>query len=145
MYLSYLRSLLKYDWIRHGVFEVAEQLSLNTFFNKLLHDIFGLRGVFLASKSLNDLWGQKESCPCLSFEKLQWNKFFNRTRGLTVNRAISPSGLSWIINKIILSITTEISKFQKWSKLQTWVFHSNRSTLMNSREYWISLFWFSIT
>ena len=30
--------------------------------------------------------------------------FFNRTYGLIVNRAISPSGLSWIINKILEKI-----------------------------------------
>ena len=35
LYLSYLRSQLKSDWIRQGGFEVAEQLSLKTFFNKL--------------------------------------------------------------------------------------------------------------
>ena len=48
MYLFYLRSYLKSDWICQGVFEVAEQLWSNTFFNRLTPSChFGpLRGVF---------------------------------------------------------------------------------------------------
>ena len=37
------------------------------------------------------------------------NPAHSGTYGLTVNRAISPSGLSWIINKIALAIVEFIS------------------------------------
>ena len=40
----------------------------------------------------------------MNFGLILWNKVFGRTYGLTVNRSISPSGHSWIINKIISSL-----------------------------------------
>ena len=59
MYLSYLRSQLKSDWIRQGVLEVVEKLLIKTFLiNQLSLAIFGLQGVFLASNSLQTLRGQ---------------------------------------------------------------------------------------
>ena len=71
--------------------------------NQLLHDNIGRRGVFLASNSLHDLWGQKKICPCLNslnFEQIQWNKIFHRMYGLAVNLIMSVSGHPSIINEI---------------------------------------------
>ena len=72
--------------------------------NQLLHDNIGRRGVFLASNSLHDLWGQKKICPCLNslnFEQIQWNKIFHRMYGLAVNIIMSVSGHPSIINEIV--------------------------------------------
>ena len=55
MYLSYLRSQLKSDWIRQGGFEVAEQLSLKSFFYKVTPLCHFRHGVFLASSRVGDI------------------------------------------------------------------------------------------
>ena len=55
--------------------------------NQLLHAIFGLRGVFLASNILHDLGGQKQSCTYYNtknFEQIRWYEIFYRVYGLAV-------------------------------------------------------------
>ena len=117
---------------------------------QLHHAIFGLRGVFLASSGLHDLWGQKKSCPCLSllkFEKLQWNKFFNRTYGLTANRSISPSGHPLIINKIHVRDNKNTGYFHfsndfayKKCFYRNWFWFENQHMTATIYCYWLEPF-----
>ena len=87
---------------------------------QLLHDFFGLRGVYLASNSLHEVRGQRKSCPCLNlynFEQIQWNKLFHRIYGLAVNLIMTLSGHLSNIDEIrLLTVWPE----QSWTKGNGW-------------------------
>ena len=65
----------------------------------------------MASNSLHNLGGQKQSCPCLNsynFEQNQRNQLFHRIYGLAVNLIMTPSGQLSNIDEILCTLISRL-------------------------------------